>query len=244
MSTELVFDEQGFSCTVLAHVPPPPREPPAGPRATTTHPGDSPALFDTTFAVLDLETTGLSPDRDRITEVGVVKASPGEVLGEFATLVHPGCAIPASITAVTGITHRMVAGHPPIEAVLPTLLEFLGTDTVLVAHNASFDTRFLAAALARHGYPGLGLEVVDTVAVARRVLRDEVRGLTSLSRLAPPSHLLIMPDHRALTDARATLHVLHGLIERVGALGATTLADLQAYTRSTSDKAFRKVSTG
>ncbi|MBY5164439.1 DEDD exonuclease domain-containing protein [Salsipaludibacter albus] len=221
------------------HRGPRPRPAAREPRQLTL--GDSPALFDTTFAVLDLETTGLSPDRDRITEVGVVKACRGEVLGEFATLVHPGCAIPASITAVTGITDGMVAGHPPIEAVLPTLLEFLGTDTVLVAHNASFDTRFLAAALARHGYPGLGLEVVDTVAVARRVLRDEVRGLR-LSRLAQHFRSPIMPDHRALTDARATLHVLHGLIERVGALGATTLADLQAYTRSTSDKAFRKVS--
>lgn len=201
---------------------------------------DSPALFDVTFAVLDLETTGLSPERDRITEVGVVKARRGEVLGELATLVHPGRPIPPGITAVTGITPAMVAGHPPIEAVLPTLLEFLG-DSVLVAHNAGFDTRFLAAALARHGHPPLGLEVVDTAAVARRVLRDEVRSV-KLSRLAAHFRSPVTPDHRALTDARATLHVLHGLLERVGSLGATTLADLQAYTSSTSDRAFRKIS--
>lgn len=200
---------------------------------------DSPALFDVTFAVLDLETTGLSPDRDRITEVGVVKARGGEVLGELATLVHPGRAIPPGITAVTGITSAMVAGHPPIEAVLPTLLEFLG-DSVLVAHNAGFDTRFLAAALQRHGLPPLGLQVVDTAAVARRVLRDEVRSV-KLSRLATHFRSPVTPDHRALTDARATLHVLHGLLERVGSLGATTLADLQAYTSSTSDRAFRKI---
>lgn len=200
---------------------------------------NSPALFDVTFAVLDLETTGLSPDRDRITEIGVVKARGGEVLGELSTLVHPGRAIPAGITVVTGITSHMVAGHPRIEAVLPTLLEFLG-DAVLVAHNASFDTRFLAAALQRHGYPPLGLEVVDTMAVARRVLRDEVRSV-KLSRLATHFRSPVTPDHRALTDARATLHVLHGLLERVGALGATTLADLQAYTTSTTDKAFRKI---
>ncbi len=202
---------------------------------------DSPALFDTTFAVLDLETTGLSPDRDRITEIGVVKARGGDVIGEFATLVHPGVPIPTSITSVTGITDAMVAGHPPIEAVLPTLLEFLGTDSVLVAHNASFDTRFLAAALARAGYPALGLPVIDTVAVARRVLRDEVASLR-LARLAQHFRSPVTPDHRALTDARATLHVLHGLVERVGALGATTLDDLRDYTRSSSDKAFRKVS--
>ncbi len=200
---------------------------------------DSPALFDVTFAVLDLETTGLSPDRDRITEVGVIKARGGEVLGELSTLVHPGRGIPPAITAVTGITSHMVADHPPIEAILPTLLEFLG-DSVLVAHNAGFDTRFLAAALQRHGYPPLGLQVVDTAAVARRVLRDEVRSV-KLSRLATHFRSPVTPDHRALTDARATLHVLHGLLERVGSLGATTLADLQAYTTSTTDKAFRKI---
>lgn len=200
---------------------------------------DSPALFDVTFCVLDLETTGLSPDRDRITEVGVVKTRRGETIGELSTLVHPGRSIPPAVTAITGITDGMVSGHPRIEAVLPMLLEFLG-DGVLVAHNASFDTRFLNAALQRHHHPGLSLEVVDTAAVARRILRDELRSV-KLSRLASHFRSPVTPDHRALTDARATVHVLHGLLERVGALGATTLADLQAYTTSTSDKAFRKI---
>lgn len=200
---------------------------------------DSPALFDVTFVVLDLETTGLSPDRDRITEVGAVKVRRGDVLGEFSTLVHPGRSIPAAITSVTGITDAMVAGHPPIAGVLPMLLEFLG-DAVLVAHNAGFDTRFLNAALARHDRPPLGLQVVDTAAVARRVLRDELRSMR-LASLARHFRSPVTPDHRALTDARATVHVLHGLLERVGSLGATTLADLREYTTSRSDRAFRKI---
>ncbi|HKJ55022.1 MAG TPA: DEDD exonuclease domain-containing protein [Nitriliruptoraceae bacterium] len=236
-----MFDEQVF-CMVRAPVTASTSAQRLGvppPDATQLTLLDSPALFEVTFAVLDLETTGLSPDRDRITEVGVVKARAGEVLGELSTLVHPGRAIPPGITAVTGITSTMVAGHPPIEAILPTLLEFLG-DSVLVAHNAGFDTRFLAAALQRHGYAPLGLQVVDTAAVARRVLRDEVRSV-KLSRLATHFRSPVTPDHRALTDARATLHVLHGLLERVGSLGATTLADLQAYTTSTTDRAFRKI---
>lgn len=196
-------------------------------------------LHDVTFAVLDLETTGLSPDSDRITEIGVVKAHGGEVLGEFSTLVHPGRPVPPGITAVTGITDQMLAGQPRIQAVLPALLEFL-RGTVLVAHNANFDTRFLAAALEREGYPPLRLPVVDTAAVARRVLRDEVRSCR-LSELARHYRSPVAPEHRALPDARATIHVLYGLLERVGVLGATTLQDLQDYTRSVSDRSFRKI---
>ncbi len=82
-------------------------------------------LIDVTFAVLDLETTGLSPTDDRITEVGVVKCRAGEVLGEFATLVNPGRSVPAAVSAVTGIADHMLAARPPIEAVLPALVEFL-----------------------------------------------------------------------------------------------------------------------
>ena len=196
-------------------------------------------LIDVTFAVLDLETTGLSPTDDRITEVGVVKARGGEVLGEFATLVNPGRSVPAAVAAVTGITDHMLAARPPIEAVLPTLVEFL-RGTVLVAHNASFDTRFLAAALERHAYPPLALPVVDTAAVARRVLRDEVRNCR-LSTLATHVRSRTVPEHRALPDARATLDVLHHLLERAGSLGATTLEELQAYATSTSDRAYRKI---
>lgn len=196
-------------------------------------------LHDVTFAVVDLETTGLSPEADRITEIGAVKAHGGDVLGEFSTLVHPGRPVPPAITAVTGITDHMLAGQPPIQAVLPALLEFL-RGTVLVAHNAAFDTRFLAAALEREGYPPLRLPVVDTAAVARRVLRDEVRSCR-LAELARHYRSPVAPEHRALPDARATLHVLYGLLERVGVLGATTLQDLQDYTRSTTDRSFRKI---
>ena len=196
-------------------------------------------LIDVTFAVLDLETTGLSPVDDRITEVGVVKARGGEVLGEFATLVNPGRSVPAAVAAVTGISDHMVASRPPLEAVLPALVEFL-RGTVLVAHNARFDTRFLAAALERHAYPPLALPVVDTAAVARRILRDEVRNCR-LSTLAAHVRSRTVPEHRALPDARATLDVLHHLLERAGSLGATTLEELQAYATSTSDRAYRKI---
>jgi len=95
-------------------------------------------LVDTTFVVLDLETTGLSPDRDRITEVGAVRARGGEVLAELRTFVHPGVPIPPAVTAITGITDADVADAPDVTVVLPSVLDFLG-DAVFVAHNARFD---------------------------------------------------------------------------------------------------------
>src|SRR3712207_4653853 len=108
------------------------------------------SLRETTFVVLDLETTGGAPDGGGITEVGAVKVRGGEELGVLATLVNPGERIPPFITVLTGITQAMVAPAPRIEQVLPSLLEFLH-GAVLVAHNAPYDVGFLKAACARHG---------------------------------------------------------------------------------------------
>ena len=195
-------------------------------------------LIDTTFVVLDLETTGLSPATDRITEVGAVKVRGGEVLGELRTFVHPGRPIPPAVTAMTGITDAMVADAPPIGAVVPSLLGFLGSG-VVVAHNARFDVGFLRAAIERRG-ERFDPVVVDTARLARRLLRGEVRDLR-LATLARHLRARTQPSHRALADARATVDVLHGLIERAGSLGATTLEDLQELARSTSDRAFRRI---
>lgn len=198
-------------------------------------------LIATTFVVVDLETTGLRPTADRITEIGAVKVRGGEVLGELRTFVHPGRSIPAAVTAVTGITDAMVRGAPTIDQVLPSLRSFLG-DGVFVAHNAPFDLGFLRAAFAAHGDGGkLDPVVVDTARLARRLVRDEVRDLrlATLARHLKSRHT---PEHRALADARATVDVLHGLIERAGSLGATTLEDLRDLSRSTSDKRFRRIS--
>ena len=124
-------------------------------------------LLDVEFVVLDLETTGGSPANDRITEVGAVKIRGGEVLGTFHTLVE--VSIPPLISALTGITDGMVAEAEPIEVVLPCLLEFLG-GAVLVAHNASFDRRFVQANLERHGYQRIANRVVCTLRLARKLL--------------------------------------------------------------------------
>jgi DNA polymerase-3 subunit epsilon len=177
-----------------------------------------------TFCVIDLETTGGSADLCGITEIGAVKLRGGECIGTFQTLVNPGCAIPPEITILTGITHSMVLPAPRIEAVLPSLLEFIG-DSVIVGHNVRFDLSFVQAALERDQRPKLTNRSVDTVALARRLVRNEVPNC-KLGTLARHLRLDHQPSHRALDDALATGDLLHLLIERAGGLGVTGLDDL------------------
>lgn len=186
-------------------------------------------LFDVTFVVVDLETTGGGED-SQITEIGAVKVRSGEVIGEFQTLVDPQAHIPALIQVLTGITDRMVAGAPPLHSVLPSFLEFAG-DAVLVAHNAGFDIGFLKRACAALDYAWPGNRVVDTVALARQVLLANEVPNHKLATLASHFRSATTPTHRALADARATVDVLHGLIARVGNLGVHTVEDLREFTR-------------
>jgi DNA polymerase III subunit epsilon len=197
-------------------------------------------LVDVEFVVLDLETTGGSPANDRITEVGAVKIRGGEVIGTFQTLVNPGVPIPPLISALTGITDPMVADQEPIEVVLPCLLEFLG-GAVLVAHNASFDRRFVQANLERHGYQRLTNRVVCTARLARKLLpRDEVPNVR-LATLAAYLGATVAPCHRALTDARATVDVFHSLLEQAGSYGVLALEDLIEFPSARAGASFKKV---
>jgi DNA polymerase-3 subunit epsilon len=181
-------------------------------------------LADVTFVVLDLETTGGSPADCAITEVGAVKYRGGERLGRFETLVNPGVPIPPFITVLTGITESMLLPAPRIEEVLPPLLEFLD-GAVLVGHNVRFDLSFLDAALTANGYGRLTHRRVDTLGLARRLVRDEVPDL-KLRTLAHHLRVAVEPCHRAMADAAATAEVLHALLERAGTLGVLGLDDL------------------
>ncbi|SHN42263.1 DEDD exonuclease domain-containing protein [Cryptosporangium aurantiacum] len=196
-------------------------------------------LRDTTFVVVDLETTGGAPGGSAITEIGAVKVRGGEVLGEFQTLVDPGIGIPPFITVLTGITDAMVAAAPPIAEVLPAFLEF-AYGSVLVAHNAPFDLSHLKAACEAHDQVWPGFRKVDTAVLARRALsRDEVRNC-KLATLAAFFRSATTPVHRALADARATVDVLHGLLERLGNLGIQTLEELETFTTQVSEAQRRK----
>ena len=196
-------------------------------------------LREVTFVVVDLETTGGSAAADAITEIGAVKVRGGQVLGEFATLVDPGRSIPPQITMLTGITDAMAFDAPRIESVLPMFLEF-ARGSVLVAHNARFDVGFLRAACARLQLPWPGPAVVDTVRLARAVLPSAEAPSVRLSALATLLRARTMPDHRALTDARATVDVLHALFERLGSLGVHSLTELQDATRDVAPQRRRK----
>lgn len=190
-------------------------------------------LRDTTFVVVDLETTGTSPGDDAITEIGAVKVRGGEVLGELATLVDPDRTLAPNIVTLTGITSAMLVGAPRIEQVLPSFLEF-ARDAVLVAHNAPFDVGFLRAAAARGDIEWPRTRVLCTVKLARRVLSREEAPSVRLSALAALFRVGTRPTHRALDDARATVDVLHALIERVGNLGVHSYPELVDYLPNVS----------
>jgi DNA polymerase-3 subunit epsilon len=190
-------------------------------------------LREVTFVVLDLETTGGPPDECGITEVGAVKVRGGEQLGEFATLVNPGLPVPPFITVLTGITQAMVTPAPPVPTMLPALLEFLG-DAVLVAHNAPYDTGFLRHACARHGHHWPARRVLDTAALARRLLTEDEVPNHRLATLAGYFRTATRPIHRALDDARATVEVLHALIGRLGSHKIYTLEDAVEFVRAIS----------
>lgn len=181
-------------------------------------------LSEVTFVVIDLETTGISPDTSAITEIGAVCYRGGERLATFQTLINPGSPIPPFITVLTGITEAMLYSAPAIGEVIPALLEFIG-GAVLVGHNLRFDTAFIDAALLADGRDRLPNRRVDTLGLARRLLRDEVTDM-KLGTLAHYLRVLETPNHHALADAQATAEVLHALLERAATLGVLGLDDL------------------
>jgi DNA polymerase III subunit epsilon len=193
------------------------------------------SLAETTFAVLDLETSGGSPRLGAgITEIGVVKVKGGEILGTFQSFVDPGHALPVFITQLTGISDEMLISAPFIDEILPTLFEFLGSadETVVVAHNSPFDLSFLKAASKTHEIQWPDYLTVDTARLARAVLeRDEVINC-KLSTLAEFFGAATSPNHRALDDAMATVDVLHGLIERLAGFDVHNFEQMRNFPSS------------
>jgi DNA polymerase III subunit epsilon len=221
-----------------------PPQPPAGlPRPLDTPPAglprplDSPLprqqpltglpgpLAELDFVIVDVETTGWLPEEARITEIGAVRVIGGRVQAQFCTLVNPGSAIPADITALTGITDAMVGQAPAIGAVMPRFLAF-ARGCVLTAHNAAFDIGFLSAACGTCDVPWPAFPVLDTVALARLVLGATEVPDCKLRTLANFFGTTVLPCHRALPDALATAEVLQGLLRRLAVAGVRTLAEL------------------
>ena len=189
-------------------------------------------LSDTTFAVIDLETSGGSPRSGAgITEIGVVKVRGGVVLGTFQSFVDPGHSLPAFITQLTGITDEMLISAPFVDEILPTLFQFLGPpeETVLVAHNSPFDMSFLKAAALAHEVSWPNYLTVDTARLAKAVLDPDEVVNCKLGTLAIFFNAHTSPNHRALDDALATVDVLHGIIERLAGHKVQTFEELRNF---------------
>jgi DNA polymerase-3 subunit epsilon len=177
------------------------------------------------FVIVDLETTGWSPQEAWITEIGAVRISGGQVCAQFSSLVRTPGAIPAPVTALTGISDAMVAAAPRLAQVLPVFLAF-ADGCVLAAHNAAFDVSFLEAACQACGLRWPGFPVLDTVGLAHRALADGEVPDCKLATLADFFGAKTAPRHRALPDALATADVLTGLLARLTAAGIRTLTDI------------------
>ncbi len=185
-------------------------------------------LANTTFSVIDFETTGTDPQLDRITEVGVVKVRGGEILKTISCFVKQQRRIPPAITGLTGITNKMLLSAPSEESVIEAIYNLV-EGSVIVGHNVMFDLGFLKAAYERVGYE-LKNTRIDTLALSRKLLSGEVANfrLATLSRYLRLDH---QPTHRAFDDALTTVELLHLLIERAGTYGCTRIEELYRLSK-------------
>lgn len=174
------------------------------------------------FVVFDLETTGAKAPPCRITEIGAYRVRGGKVAEEFHTLVNPETQIPPFITSLTGISDRMVKDAPVFREVAADFLAFIG-DSILVAHNAQFDMRFLNYEIGRvYENYRVGNPSLCTVRLSRR-LNQNVEN-HRLKTLADYYRVALVNHHRASDDARATAHIFINLLDQLQTHGIRDLA--------------------
>lgn len=178
--------------------------------------------LDTTYCVLDLETTGFSFRTEKITEVGIMKLKNGEVIDEFSCFVNPEKPIPQRVIEVTNITDDMVKDAETIETVMPKIIEFVG-DSVLVAHNADFDIGFL-----KYNAKELGLSLdntyLDTLRLAKDLFPDYKK--YKLGIIAENLGIKVEVAHRALDDVDTTVKVLKVMLDMLKEKGVKTIDDI------------------
>lgn len=187
--------------------------------------------LDDTYVVFDLETTGFSPVKDKIIEIGAVKVVNGEITDTFSTFVNPDIPIPFRIQELTGINDAMVVQAPSIEEVLPEFLKFCG-DAVMVAHNADFDMSFIeenAAKLALRKK----FTIADTVALARILLPSMSR--FKLDTVAKALHIPLENHHRAVDDAACTARIFMKFIGMLKARDINALDGVNHLSKASAD---------
>jgi DNA polymerase III epsilon subunit family exonuclease len=202
-------------------------------------PGASVPLEAATYVVVDLETTGLTPGRARICEIGAVRLRGLVPAATFASLVDPGAPLPPAIAALTGLRDHDLRRAPSVECALRGFLDFVTDDAVLVAHNARFDLSFLDREVERLLGRRIAAPVIDTVGLARALLAGRVHR-ASLASLAHFFGTSVSPCHRALPDAQATAEILVALIGLAQERGARTVADLAAVAAPRARRAHAK----
>lgn len=191
--------------------------------------------FADTFVVFDLETTGFSPSKNQIIEIGAVKVVNGSITERFSTFVNPKVPIPFEIEQLTSINDDMVLDAPVIDEILPKFMEFC-QDAVMVAHNADFDMSFI-----KYNCSALGLDcektVLDTVALSRVLLPSLNR--FKLDTVAKALNISLAHHHRAVDDAACTAEIFVKLVEMLRDRGVETMEDLdqmESYTEETIRK--------
>ncbi len=187
--------------------------------------------FDGDFVVYDLETTGFSPDKNRIIEIGAVRVEHGEITDRFSTFVNPKVPIPYDIEKLTGIRDDMVSDAPDIAEVMPAFMQF-SENAVMVAHNADFDMSFIVK-----NCDDLGIScektVVDTVSLARILLPNLKR--YRLDSLARELHISLENHHRAVDDAESTALIFLKFIGMLAERGVLNLDQLEMLNESTEE---------
>lgn len=186
--------------------------------------------LDDTYVVFDIETTGLSKEKEMITEIGAVKVADGKIIDRFSTFVNPQRPISAEITKLTGITDDMVKDAPTIENVLPEFLKFC-EDTVLVAHNASFDTGFIRIAAERARLGELHHTIVDTLELARALLPELNKH--KLDIVCEHLGVTLNGHHRAVNDAEATAEVFIKFLDMLAEKKIFTLDEINVLASRT-----------
>ncbi|AHF07095.1 DNA polymerase III subunit alpha [Desulfitobacterium metallireducens] len=197
--------------------------------------------IDTTYCVLDLETTGFSAVTEKITEIGIMKFQRGKVIDEFSCFVNPEKSIPARVVEVTNITDEMVKNAETIDKVFPKMLDFI-EGSVLVAHNAEFDIGFL-----KHNAKVLGYDFdytyLDTLSLAKEIFPDFKT--YKLGRIAKNLGIKVEVAHRALDDVDTTVKVFKAMLEKLKQRGAETLEDidLKASDEGAKREEYKKLKT-
>ena len=187
--------------------------------------------FADSFVVFDIETTGFSPEKNRIIEIGAVKVVNGVITDKFSTFVNPDVPIPFEIEQLTGINDNMVLPYPKIDVILPQFLEFC-QGSVLVAHNASFDVSFINRNAELQGLP-FEPTVLDTVTLARFLLPNLNR--FKLDTVAKALNISLANHHRAVDDAGCTAEIFVRFVQMLRERGVETLIELNSLKTMTPE---------